>query len=780
MESVKIKVEGLTCANCGAKIENEAKNIFGSDNVFLNIISQEMEIKSSDSNILNKIEEIVHKYEPHVKVYKIENNTPFIITMKGLDCAHCASKIESESSKLQHVKEANLNFINKEMTVVIENGGNTLQIYNDIKSIVNKLEPHVEVKIKSNECNNESCHCHEHNHSHDEKSNGFVFDIKIRFTVGVILFIVASIIGKEQTIGITFYMLSYVIFGYDVIITAIKNIFKGNVFDENFLMSVSTIGAIFLGELAEAVFVMLFYQIGETFQHMAVEKSRKSIKSLIDLRPDKVNAYINGEIVSVAPENISVGDIIIVKAGERVAIDGVVIEGESRIDTSAITGESVPRGVSVNDEVLSGSINVNGILKIKATKTFGNSTVVKILEMVENASAKKSKTEQFITKFARVYTPFVVLSAIALAIIPPVVTGQYNFSVWVMRALTFLVISCPCALVLSVPLGFFSGIGEASKNGVLVKGSSYISTLANVDTVVFDKTGTITEGVFKVTNIDFEYDENDILLKAATAESMSNHPIAVSIMEYCKNKNIEPLKCDKYEEISGMGIKAECEGKIILAGNEKLMNKYNIPYKQNKNIGSVVYIACDGIFIGSINVSDIIKEDSFKAINKLKNVGIKNIVMLTGDTEENAKFVCNTLGINKYYAELLPQDKVSKLEEILENKTAKTLFVGDGVNDAPVLARADIGVAMGGIGSDAAIEAADVVIMNDCVSKIADGMTISKNTIKIVNMNIVFAIGIKFIVLILGAIGVVGMWAAVFADVGVAVLAVLNSMRRKI
>lgn len=782
MESIRIKVEGLTCANCGAKIEHDAKNIFGSDNVFLNMISQEIEVKSSDSNILNKIKEIVHKYEPHVKVYKIENNTPFTIIMKGLDCANCASKIESESSKLQYVKEANLNFINKEMTVVIENGGNTLKTYNDIKSIVNKLEPDVEVKIKSNECSNESCNCHEHNHNHsyDKKSNGFVFDIKIRFTIGVILFIVASIIGKEQAIGITFYMLSYVIFGYDVIITAIKNIFKGNVFDENFLMSVSTIGAIFLGELAEAVFVMLFYQIGETFQHMAVEKSRKSIKGLMDLRPDKVNAYINGEIISVAPENISVGDIIIVKAGERVAIDGIVVEGESRIDTSAITGESVPRGVGVNDEVLSGSINVNGILKIKATKTFGDSTVVKILEMVENASAKKSKTEQFITKFARVYTPFVVLSAVALAIIPPVVTGQYNFSVWVMRALTFLVISCPCALVLSVPLGFFSGIGEASKNGVLVKGSSYMSTLANIDTVVFDKTGTITEGVFKVTNIDFEDNEKDILLKAATAESMSNHPIALSILEYCKNKNIEPLKCDRYEEISGMGIKAECEGKIILAGNEKLMNEYNIPYKQNKNIGSIVYIAYDGMFMGSINVSDVIKDDSFKAINKLKNVGVKNIVMLTGDTEENAKFVCNILGIDKYYAELLPQDKVSKLEEILENKSGKTLFVGDGVNDAPVLARADIGVAMGGIGSDAAIEAADVVIMNDCVSKIADGITISKNTIKIVNMNIVFAIGIKVIVLILGAIGVAGMWAAVFADVGVAVLAVLNSMRRKI
>ena len=783
MKNVKIKVDGLTCANCGAKIEGDAKAMFGDENVFLNLMKQEMDIKSLEDNstVLSSIRNIVNKYEPDVNVYELKNDEPFVIVMKGLDCSHCASKIEDMSNKLPDVSNANLNFMSKEMKVTLSEGASKIKVYNEIKDIVKKLEPDVNVEIKGSEPCKSSC-CE---HSEEEKKDSFInkiLSIKVRFTAGIILFLVASVLGKENLISVPFYICSYIVFGYDVVLTAVKNIFRGNVFDENFLMSVSTIGAIILGELPEAVFVMLFYQVGETFQHMAVEKSRKSIRSLMDLRPDKVNVEVDGQILEVSPENVSVGDIIVVKAGERVAIDGIVVDGESRIDTSAITGESVPRGVSVNDSILSGSINVNGILRIKATKTFGESTVVKIMELVENASSKKSKTEQFITKFARVYTPAVVFSALALAFIPAIITPEKDLTIWVMRALTFLVISCPCALVLSVPLGFFSGIGEASKNGVLIKGSSYITVLAELENVVFDKTGTITKGVFKVSNIITSKDttENDLLVLASTSEAMSNHPIATSIMEHCKENGIEPLKCEKYEEISGMGIKALCSKGEILAGNEKLMKKFNVSYIENKGNGSVVYIAENGVFKGSINVSDIIKSDSFEAIKKLKDVGVKTTVMLTGDNKENAKEVCDKLGIDEYYAELLPQDKVSKLEDILENSKGKTAFVGDGVNDAPVLARADIGIAMGGIGSDSAIEASDVVIMNDCISKIADGIKISKNTIKIVNMNIVFAIGIKFIVLILGALGIAGMWSAVFADVGVAVLAVLNSMRRKL
>lgn len=787
MNSIKIKVEGLTCANCGAKIEKDTKSIFGDENVFLNILNQEMEVKTNDNhdNTLKTVKTIVNKYEPDVKVYEINTSKPFIITLKGLNCANCASKIETASSQIDFVKSAQLNFMNKEMSITIDDGGSKIDVYNKIKNIVNKLEPDVEVSIKENNshehthCHDGSCSCGEHEHT-EKKS--FDFPIKYRFISGGILFILASFISRDNNFGVLFYILSYIIFGYDVIITALKNIFKGNVFDENFLMSVSTIGAIILGELPEAVFVMFFYQVGETFQHMAVEKSRKSIRSLMDLRPDKVNVEIDGKVLSTSPENVSIGDIVVVKPGERIALDGVVIYGESRLDTSAITGESVPRGVGVNDEVLSGTINLNGVLKIKATKTFGESTVVKILELVENASAKKSKTEQFITKFARVYTPAVVFGAIALAFIPSIITPEKDLSIWVMRALTFLVISCPCALVLSVPLGFFSGIGEASKNGILVKGSSYMTSLSEIETVVFDKTGTITEGVFKVSHIEpYEnIDSKNILSLAYTVEKMSNHPIAISISEYCKNNDIDIFECTEYEEISGMGIKAVCEKGEILAGNEKLMKKYNVPFVRNNYAGSVVYISLNGKFMGSLNVSDIIKPDSYEAIKKLKNVGVKNIVMLTGDTDKNARDVSKELNIDNYYAELLPQDKVSKLEEILSKSKGKTAFIGDGVNDAPVLARADIGVAMGGIGSDSAIEASDVVIMNDCVSKLYEGIQIAKNTIKIVNMNIVFAIGVKLIVLVLGALGIAGMWAAVFADVGVAVIAVLNSMRKKL
>ena len=698
MNIIKIKVEGLTCAHCASKIENDTKKVFGENNVVLNLLTQQISITSNNNKnkIILDVSKIVNKYEPDVKVYEIINNT---------------TNYEDE-----YLKNKN---------------------------------------------------------------------IKIRFTIGIFIFILAILL-KKYNISNILYISSYIIFAYDIILISLKNIIKfdiSNIFDENFLMSIATIGAILLGEFSEAVFVMLFYQIGEYFQSKALEKSRKSIKSLMDLRPEKINIEKNDKIISISPEEVNINDIVIIKAGERIGIDGTVIYGESRIDTSAITGESIPQSIKVNDKVISGSININGTIKIKVEKEFKNSTMFKILELVENASAKKSKTEQFITKFAKIYTPIVVFLALILAIFPAIITPEQDNYIWIMRALTFLVISCPCALVLSVPLGFFSGIGEASKNGILIKGSNYISALANTDTIILDKTGTITEGVFKVTNIfvdEKNSNEYELLSLAYTVESMSNHPIAISINEYCKNKNIEKLNCEKYNEISGKGIIAIYNNNEILVGNEKLMKENNVNYKKNNNNGSIIYIAKNKIFLGSINVSDIIKKDSFDAIKELKNIGIKNITMLTGDTEKNANFVATKLDIKNYYSELLPQDKVLKLEEILKNNKNKTAFVGDGINDAPVLARADIGIAMGGIGSDAAIEAADIVIMNDNISKISTGIKISKNTIKIVNINIIMALTIKIITLILGALGTVGMWAAVFADVGVTLLAVLNSMRKKL
>lgn len=601
-----------------------------------------------------------------------------------------------------------------------------------------------------------------------------------RIIIGAAVLATAVLLSlNNEWLQIALFIISYIIVGGDVVKRAVKNIFKGQVFDENFLMSIATIGAFFIGEYPEGVAVMLFYQVGELFQSYAVGKSRKSIASLMDIRPDYANVKKGDELVKVDPDEVQIGDIIVIKAGEKIPLDGKVIEGSSMIDTSALTGESVPREVEVGSDILSGCININGIITAEVTKEFGESTVSKILDLVENASSKKSNSEQFITKFARYYTPVVVIIAVFLAIIPPLVIDGATFSDWIYRALAFLVVSCPCALVISIPLSFFGGIGGASKKGVLVKGSNYLEALAETEIVVFDKTGTLTKGVFNVQEIHPEgVSKEELLELTAHAESYSNHPISLSLKR-AYSKEIDNGRISDVEEISGHGVIATVDGKKVMAGNIKLMKMMDIPYFKGELIGTIVHVAVNNKYIGYIVIADEVKEDSAQAIKELKAANIKQTVMLTGDNKSIGSKVAKELGLDKVYAELLPADKVKKLEELFSQKSkkGKLAFVGDGINDAPVLARADIGIAMGGLGSDAAIEAADVVIMTDEPSKIATAMKISKKTLKIAHQNIVFAIGIKIIVLILSAFGIATMWAAIFADVGVTIIAVLNAFR---
>ncbi|EFR33157.1 cadmium-exporting ATPase [Peptoniphilus harei ACS-146-V-Sch2b] len=601
-----------------------------------------------------------------------------------------------------------------------------------------------------------------------------------RIIIGAAVLATAVLLNlNNEWLQIALFIISYIIVGGDVVKRAVKNIFKGQVFDENFLMSIATIGAFFIGEYPEGVAVMLFYQVGELFQSYAVGKSRKSIASLMDIRPDYANVKKGDELVKVDPDEVQIGDIIVIKAGEKIPLDGKVIEGSSMIDTSALTGESVPREVEVGSDILSGCININGVITAEVTKEFGESTVSKILDLVENASSKKSNSEQFITKFARYYTPVVVIIAVFLAIIPPLVIDGATFSDWIYRALAFLVVSCPCALVISIPLSFFGGIGGASKKGVLVKGSNYLEALAETEIVVFDKTGTLTKGVFNVQEIHPEgVSKEELLELTAHAESYSNHPISLSLKR-AYSKEIDNGRISDVEEISGHGVIATVDGKKVMAGNIKLMKMMDIPYFKGELIGTIVHVAVNNKYIGYIVIADEVKEDSAQAIKELKAANIKQTVMLTGDNKSIGSKVAKELGLDKVYAELLPADKVEKLEELFSQKSkkGKLAFVGDGINDAPVLTRADIGIAMGGLGSDAAIEAADVVIMTDEPSKIATAMKISKKTLKIAHQNIVFAIGIKTIVLILSAFGIATMWAAIFADVGVTIIAVLNAFR---
>lgn len=704
------------------------------------------------------------------------------VYLKGLTCANCAGKIEAALSKLAETEEVSINLMRQEMTLELKKDASPEKMQETIQKTVHTFEPDVEVAFhKENPsaaaaCEDSCCHEHDHDdacgcghdHEHgDEEAFGKQFFL--RFGLGLALFL-SAVFLREGSAGAPLFLAAYLIFGYDVLLRAGKNIVRGQVFDENFLMSLSTIGALAIGEMAEAVFVMLFYQVGEAFQDYAVARSRKSITALLDIRPDFARLVAEGETKEVPPETVQIGDCILVKAGERIPLDGIIEEGHAMLDTAALTGESLPRNAEAGERVLSGCINMDGTLRIRVEKPFGESTVMKILEMVENAAGKKSKTERFITRFARIYTPVVVLLAVLVAVLPPVL-GVGAFSLWFGRALVFLVVSCPCALVLSVPLSYFAGIGAASKRGILVKGGGDMDTLCHLEKVVFDKTGTLTKGKFSVTEA-----EGDVLRLAAIGEAMSNHPIAKAIVESYEG---ELPAAEQYQELGGYGISYELEGETVLLGNSRLMERENIPYAKANGIGTVIYVAKGGKFLGHILVADTLKGNIAESLGALRKQGVKEMVMLTGDRKETAEAVAKELRLDGLYSELLPENKVEWMEKLKGNGEGKTAFVGDGINDAPVLAGADLGVAMGGIGSDAAIEAADVVLMDDDIGKLAVGIKIAKNTRKIVNQNIAFALGFKILVLILSVPGIATMWMAVFADVGVCVLAILNAMRRK-
>lgn len=681
--------------------------------------------------------------------------------LEGLDCANCAMKIEKGVQKINGVKEATVNFTSGKLTIDAEED-HLATIEQETKKVVKELEPDVKVTEIDKEKVSE--------HGNEKKRNAL---FRILFSLaGIALLLLFDFNEPIRLIG---YLLIYLLIGYDVVKKAVMNIVKGKIFDENFLMSVATIGAMLIGEYPEAVAVMLFYQIGEYFQGLAVSHSRKSIRELMAIRPETAHVQTAEGLMTVNPEDVLIGQFVLVKPGERVPLDGTIIEGESLVDTSALTGESVPKSVYVGETVLSGFINKNKPFLVQVEKSYENSTISKLLELVENASSKKAPAENFITKFARYYTPVVVGLAVLLAVLPPLVVSRAAFSEWIYRALTFLVISCPCALVISVPLSFFGGIGGASKIGVLVKGSNYLELLAQTETVVFDKTGTLTKGDFSIQTIDpTGIDPKKFMQYVASAEQFSTHPIAQSVLEGYAGPL---LPTANIQEFAGEGILAEVDGKQVLVGNHKLMERFEISFPSSQEIGTLLYLAIDQSYSGYLVIADTLKEDAVDALVQLKQAGVKNTVMLTGDSKKIADHIGKQVGVDKIYSELLPEDKVQRLEEILQSNNKKTAFVGDGINDAPVLARADVGIAMGGLGSDAAIEAADVVIMNDQPSKIAEAIHLAKKTLKIVKQNIVFAIGIKILVLSLGAFGFASMGDAVFADVGVTVLAVLNAMR---
>ena len=687
------------------------------------------------------------------------------LLLEGLNCPNCGARIEAEVGKLPEVSASNLNLMKQTLTLEISKDEG---IQEKVEAIVHRYEPDVNVRRKTE--------THSHDHAHESNTGKMI----LRMAIGALVFLAGILWGDARSVpvGLGIYIVAYGILGYDVVLRAVKNIIRGRVFDENFLMSLSSIGAFFIGEYPEAVAVMLFYQVGEFFQDLAVQRSRKSISALMDIRPDTATVKRNGELLVVSPETVAVGEWIVVKPGEKIPLDGVVLMGDSMVDTRALTGESVPKSVHPMDEVLSGCINESGALTIQVTKKYSESTVAKIIDMVENASSRKAPTENFITAFAKVYTPAVVILAALLAVIPPVLFGGM-WSDWIRRAFVFLVVSCPCALVISIPLTFFGGIGAASRHGVLVKGSNFLEALNKVSTVVFDKTGTLTKGVFKVSEmIPAEGIAEETLLQAAArAEHFSNHPIAKSILAaYGKN---EPVFLSAYAERSGMGVQVEITGKKILAGNTKLMAAEGIGYEPCEKAGTKVYVAEDGKYLGCILISDEIKPDSKSAIAALKQIGVEKTVMLTGDNDTIGKAVAREVGLDDCYTQLLPNEKVEVLEQLDGKKRpgSKLVFVGDGINDAPVLARADIGIAMGGLGSDAAIEAADVVLMTDELTKLVEAIEVAKATRRIVTQNIVIALSIKGIFLVLGALGLAGMWEAVFGDVGVALIAVFNAMR---
>lgn len=720
--------------------------------------------------------------------------------LKGLGCAGCAAKIEERVQKLNGINEANLAFATS--TLKVSGKFEEDNLFAKINDIVTSLEPDVKVLDKDliddyEECailqTHENGHVHSHSHDNlDSHSHGHSNDeLKkpkvVRLVLGLILFasafVVKSVLKGEnytELASTVLFVSSYLFIGFDIISKSISNLSRKEIFDENFLMCVATIAALLVGEYPEAVMVVLLYEIGEYFQGRAVEASRKSISDLMDIRPEYANIQEDNDIKKVSPKQVNVGDIIVVKPGEKVPLDGVIIEGESSVDTSALTGESVPRDVNLGQDITSGFINITGLLKIRVTKSFKDSAVSKILDLVENASSKKAKVEKRITRFARYYTPIVVILAVLTAILPPLFGENQTFHTWIYRAASFLVISCPCALVISVPMGYFAGLGASSRKGILIKGGNYLEALTNIDKVVFDKTGTLTKGNFKVDSIYVEdgIKKEELLQYAAHVESFSNHPIALSVVnEY--NEFIDKSMIKEFKEVVGKGAEAIVNGKNIFVGNKNMMDDRKIEVRKVPSTGTIVYVAIDEIFAGFIIIKDQVKDDSKQAVEALKKLGINEVVMLTGDRKATAEEVGNELKIDKVYSELLPHEKVEKVEQIYKDRSNDkgVVFVGDGINDAPVLARADVGVAMGGVGSDAAIEAADVVIMNDEPSKLAQAIKIAKVTKKIVNSNIIFALSTKIVILILAALGIASMWLAVFADVGVALLAVMNSMR---
>ena len=774
-------LKGLDCPNCSAKIEKEVGELGGVASSTVNLMNQTLTVQAGTSvatSLLDTVTTIVHSHEPDVEVSeKTEPAVTKVYLLKGLDCPNCSAKIEKEVGELDGVTSSTVNLMNQTLTV---QAGTSVaaSLLDTVTTIVHSHEPDVEVSEKQLEATAPV--------KKDEKAAVYNDEDKkrtIRLAVGAVVYAIGmalTVFAKLPTLAeLAFLIVAYVILGWDVVWQAVKNITRGQVFDEHFLMSVSTIGAFAIGEYPEAVAVMLFYQVGEFFQSLAVKRSRKSISDLMDIRPDSATVKRNGVLQVVSPESVAVGEIIVVKPGEKIPLDGIVVDGESMLDTKALTGESVPRSIRKGDEALSGCINQSGLLTLKVTKSFGESTVSKIIDLVENASARKAPTENFITTFARYYTPVVVGMAAVLAIIPPLVLGG-GWSEWLRRGFVFLIVSCPCALVISIPLTFFGGIGAASKRGVLVKGSNYLEALNKVSVVVFDKTGTLTKGVFEVANIipAAGYQKEQVLEYAAQAESYSNHPIAKSILA-AYGKSIDQKQFSGFEEISGHGISVMVQGKKVLAGNSKLMESEKIAYSACDAAGTKVYVAADGSYVGCILIADEVKPDSNRAIAELKKIGVEKTVMLTGDDERIGKSVADELGLDAYYAQLLPDQKVEKLEMLDKQKRqgSKLAFVGDGINDATVLARADVGIAMGGLGSDAAIEAADVVLMTDEPSKLVEAIDVAKATKRIVMQNIVIALGIKSVFLVLGALGMAGMWEAVFGDVGVTIIAVLNAMR---
>ena len=893
-------LEGLNCAHCAEKINDKVSKLDYVENSNMNFVAKKLSVFMENESIteanVSKIAKIIHDTESGLTVSLLKNkvlgeisfdNKGNIIKsekkdeidenkvirvdflLNNLNCAHCAEKINDKVAKLAYVENSNMNFVAKKLSVFAKAGDITKQHMSEIAKIIHETESGLTVSLLKNKVvgalefdnkgnivesgnttrkgradlnvlyanrNNseehhhehgESCGCGEHHHDHDHgeecgcgehhhhdhdhgeecgcgehhhdheheeikpkkvekpKEKKEINKDLIKIIIGVFVYafgIYEMAVGNTGTFGVVVFLAAYILIGGDVLLKAAKNLFRGQVMDENFLMSIATIGAIAIGEHSEAVGVMLFYKIGEYLQQKAVGQSRKSISALMEIKAEFANLVQGGKIIQVDPEEVEVGDVIVVKPGEKVPLDGIVTEGEAMLDTSAITGESVLRSVKPGEEVVSGTINTNALIYVRVTKEYGESTVAKILDMVENAGSRKSQTENFISRFCRYYTPIVVGLALAVAFIPPLVIEGAVFRDWLYRGLIFLVVSCPCALVLSIPLSFFGGIGSASKNGILIKGSNYLEALRKVNTVVLDKTGTITKGVFKVTEINpVGMSEDELLRFAAIAEANSNHPIAKSIMESYNEKSNEEIKLseiDKYEEIAAHGIKVLYNGKTILAGSSKLLDSENVKYEKIDEVGTTVYVAVDGKYAGCIVISDEVKEDSKRAIAEMRKVGITNVVMLTGDNEAAAAKIAEEVGLDKHYSGLLPNQKVEILEEIAkENSTGNTAFIGDGINDAPVLARADVGIAMGGVGSDAAIEASDIVFMTDELSKLPIAKRISEKTNKIVWQNIVFAMGVKVIVMLMSTGGVANMWEAIFADVGVALIAVLNAMR---